>query len=326
MEGDGIQAWLRPLIAILVWYLFNGGTVILNKFLYTDSVGFLFPMTLTLMHLATGFALSTVTIHAMPDIDLLPIQKSQYTSDKLKFALLFVSNIILGNVALKYIPVSFMQTIKSMTPFFTTLFQYLIIGTKYTTQTILSLVPVVAGVALATAKELSFNMTGFAAAMTGCIVQSTQIVYASRLLGEGRMDPFNTVRFIFPPAVLFLVPMITFYEAGGLVDWFASEKAKPHTFLLLAISCTVAFCLNLSTFQLLKVISGVAYSVAGNLKVVLVIFVSIAIFRNPISVVGMFGCLITVAGCTWYGLIRDKIQEVPRQADDNELKELSAAR
>jgi len=317
--------WAVQLIAILVWYAFNGGTVILNKFLFMDSVGFRFPMTLTLLHLGTGYLLSSLLLtFVMTDIGINPITLEQYSADKLKFAILFVSNIILGNIALKYITVSFMQTVKSMTPFFTTLFQFLIMGTRFTPTAVVSLVPVVFGVMLATAQELSFDLTGFAAAMIGCVVQATQIVYASRLLGDGKMDPFNTVRFIFPPALAGLIPLILLTEASRIVEWARSDKGSPEAIALLALSSTVAFCLNLSTFQLLKVISGVAYSVAGNLKVVVVIVVSIAIFRNPISPVGALGCAITVAGCTWFGLVKNKTVEVlpSKAADDVELEEL----
>mmetsp|Transcript_9925 Transcript_9925/g.20166 ORF Transcript_9925/g.20166 Transcript_9925/m.20166 type:complete len:385 (-) Transcript_9925:1264-2418(-) len=309
-EDVARNLWGRQVLAIVLWYITNGSTVMLNRYLFMTDVGFTFPMTLTLMHLVSGYALSTVALkYFLRDLDPIPLNKAQYTSDKLKFATLFVGNIILGNVALKFIPVSFMQTIKSMTPFFTTLFQYLITGTRYTNQTLLSLFPVVGGVILATLKEQSFNMVGFLAAMAGCLVQATQIVYASKLLNEGKMDVFNTVRFVCPPAVIGLAPLIITWESAALISWITTQGNNQKPFALLMVSCFLAFLLNLSTFSLLKVVSGVAYSVSGNFKVVFVIIISILLFKNPVTPLGMSGCAITIAGCTWYGLIKNRTIE-----------------
>ncbi|CAK8534816.1 unnamed protein product [Lathyrus sativus] len=111
----------------------------------------------------------------------------------------FCINIVLGNVSLRYIPVSFMQTIKSFTP--TT-----IVWRKYFDWRIwASLIPIVGGILLTSITELSFNMLGFCAALFGCLATSTKTILAEALLHGYKFDSINTVYYMAPFATLIMV-------------------------------------------------------------------------------------------------------------------------
>ena len=64
-----------------------------------------------------------------------------------------------------YVPVSFAETVKSSAPVFTVFLAYLLMGEKTSWLVCLSLIPVMGGLALCSANELSFNTAGFLAAM-----------------------------------------------------------------------------------------------------------------------------------------------------------------
>lgn len=72
---------------------------------------------------------------------------------------------ILGLVALNYVAVSFTETIKSSAPMFTVLITRCLLKETTGLWVNLSLIPVMGGLALATATELSFDLRGFLAAM-----------------------------------------------------------------------------------------------------------------------------------------------------------------
>ncbi|KAA8495571.1 GDP-mannose transporter GONST5 [Porphyridium purpureum] len=328
---------LVTIVSILFWYAFNGATVILNRYIFMEAFGFKFPLTLTFLHMLSGFVLSIACFktRVLP-MQMLPLSITVYTKERLIFALLFVGNIILGNVALRFIPVSFMQTVKSGVPFFVCLFSFALFGVRYTAQTLLSMIPVVFGVCLASLNELSFDMRGFIAVLAACFVQALQIVFASRLLRSSpedeaaaraselesqssdqqaskvvvnteKLDAFNTVILVAPPALVFLSPLILTTELYPLMNWL-SVKGSFELFVLIG-SCLIAFALNLSSFWLLKVVTGVTYATAGNFKVVVVIIVSVMIFKNPISGQAAMGCIITVLGCFWYASIKNRTIE-----------------
>lgn len=128
----------------------------------------------------------------------------------------FCINIVLGNVSLRYIPVSFMQTIKSFTPATTGKNQLLfmlqwcydfkniyiwawwtccvvalqwLVWRKYFDWRIwTSLIPIVGGILLTSITELSFNIYGFCAALFGCLATSTKTIFAESLLHGYKFD------------------------------------------------------------------------------------------------------------------------------------------
>lgn len=73
--------------------------------------------------------------------------------------------IIFGLVALKYIAVSFVATIKASSPLFTVIISRVMLGERTGHWTKFSMVPITIGLALCSSFELSFNIFGFMCAL-----------------------------------------------------------------------------------------------------------------------------------------------------------------
>ena len=87
---------------------------------------------------------------------------------KLSFLLSFTfrfSTVVLGLVALKFVAVSFTETVKSSAPIFTVGISYVMMRMHTGLFTILSLLPIMFGLGLCSTYELSFNIEGFIAAL-----------------------------------------------------------------------------------------------------------------------------------------------------------------
>ena len=69
------------------------------------------------------------------------------------------------NASLGAVAVSLTHTIKSMEPFFTVVLSWLLLGARPAGRVVVSLVPIVVGVVVASATDISFNWMGFNAAM-----------------------------------------------------------------------------------------------------------------------------------------------------------------
>lgn len=90
--------------------------------------------------------------------------------------------VILGLIGIKYVPISFVETVKSSAPFFTVIFSRIMLHERTTWMVNVSLVPVMAGLMLCSATELSFNAIGFTAALLNNCVDCIQNVYSKKLL------------------------------------------------------------------------------------------------------------------------------------------------
>jgi solute carrier family 35 protein E2 len=78
---------------------------------------------------------------------------------------------VLGLIALKFVAVSFTETIKSSAPIFTVLIARMLLGERTGMIVMLSLIPIMGGLALCSAYELSFNIQGFIAALATNITE-----------------------------------------------------------------------------------------------------------------------------------------------------------
>lgn len=291
---------------IACWFLANGTTVLLNKYIF-KKMHFNSPLTLTLIHMTTQSFLSHLTIDYMHSVEKVRVDPHDYYSKLLVIAVVFCTNICLGNISLRFVPVSFMQTIKSFTPVATAFLQFVVFRSRLRPAAILALVPITGGVALASLTELQFHVGGFVAALTACFLTGLKFVLSSQMLaGRYKLDSINLLYYMAPPSVALLLPICVVLERDGVISWFADSERTSGDFILLLFSGIISYILNVTLFIVLKATSSVTVTVAGNVKTVLVIGVSILMFKNPVTIMNIIGCLIAISGCCWYGLIKDK--------------------
>ena len=121
--------------------------------------------------------------------------------------------------------------------------------------------------------------------------------------GALKMDPVNLVYNLSPIAAVLLLPAFYMFEYSTLMrEW--DQVVTGNLIWLLIVSSIVAFTLNFSVFFAIKNTSTLTFTVAGNLKVVFVILISVAIFRNEVTATNGLGIIITILGCWWYNSVQ----------------------
>lgn len=309
----------RAIFAILAWYTTNIFTVVLNKYLF-QIIEFTFPLTLTAIHMLICSIGSVLVLKVFKLVPLIQIDRNKLGSHIFPLAAIFCLNIILGNISLRFIPVSFMQTIKSLVPAFTVLLQVTVFHQFSPKMIYLSLVPVVGGVALASFTEVNFNVIGFATALIASLTTSIQSIVSSMILtGSMRLDAINMVYYMAPVSFVLILPFALFYEYAGLQLYDHSEFGFNYVVGSLITSGAVAYLLNICTFFAIKSTSPLTFTVFGNLKVVLVIVISVLIFKNEIGVMNGVGCFVAIVGIIWYNSIEYQIKEEKKRMAERAL-------
>jgi drug/metabolite transporter (DMT)-like permease len=134
---------------VAAWYASNIGVLLLNKYLLS-VYGFRFPVLLTACHMSACALLSCLAHLASAS----PCQSAARSGAQLaRVALLgavFCASVVAGNVSLRHLPVSFTQAVGATTPFFTAVLAYAVAARAEPLATYAALVPVVAGVVVAT--------------------------------------------------------------------------------------------------------------------------------------------------------------------------------
>ncbi|KAJ9566878.1 hypothetical protein OSB04_002844 [Centaurea solstitialis] len=286
-----------------------------------QKLDFKFPLTVSCIHFICSSIGAYVVINVLKVKPLISVEPEDRWRRIFPMSFVFCINIVLGNVSLRYIPVSFMQTIKSFT-----LQQQWMVWRKYFDWRIwASLVPIVGGILLTSVTELSFNALGFCAALFGCLATSTKTILAESLLHGYKFDRtkdlarlrakartkslthINTVYYMAPFATMILAVPALLLEGAGVLEWIQTAPNLGSSFIIIIGSGVLAFCLNFSIFYVIHSTTAVTFNVAGNLKVAFAVAFSWMIFKNPISAMNALGCAVTLVGCTFYGYVRHKL-------------------
>ncbi|XP_070027700.1 GDP-mannose transporter GONST5-like [Nicotiana sylvestris] len=314
MEESVLSQWtvIRSIFAIVQWWGFNVAVIIMNKWIF-QKLDFKFPLTVSCVHFISSAIGAYLAIKVLKLKPLIVVEPADRWRRIFPMSFVFCVNIVLGNVSLRYIPVSFMQTIKSFTPATTVILQWLVWRKNFDWRIWTSLIPIVGGILLTSVTELSFNMFGFCAALFGCLATSTKTILAESLLHGYKFDSINTVFYMAPFATMILALPALLFEGACVVEWlYTFPSVVPSMFIIFG-SGVLAFCLNFSIFYVIHSTTAVTFNVAGNLEVAVAVTCSWLIFRNPISAMNALGCGVTLVGCTFYGYVRHILSQQPQE-------------
>ncbi|KAG6600019.1 putative sugar phosphate/phosphate translocator, partial [Cucurbita argyrosperma subsp. sororia] len=267
-----------------------------------SNYGFKYPIFLTMCHMTACSLLSYVAIAWLKMVPMQTIRSRIQFMKISALSLVFCISVVFGNISLRYLPVSFNQAVGATTPFFTAVFAYLMTMKREAWLTYVTLIPVVTGVIIASGGEPSFHLFGFIICIAATAARALKSVLQGILLSsEGeKLNSMNLLLYMAPIAVVFLLPAALFMEENvvGITLALAREDKKIIWYLL--FNSALAYFVNLTNFLVTKHTSALTLQVLGNAKGAVAVVISILIFRNPVSVTGMLGYLLTVIGVILY--------------------------
>ena len=128
-----------------------------------------------------------------------------------------------------------------------------------------------------------------------------------------QMDPVNLLRCMAPISAVVLLPATLILEPGVFMQVLQSRN-ETFFLALLALSAALAYFVNLLNFLVTRYTSALTLQVLGNGKGVAAVFVSIMLFRNPVTLVGLAGYLTTVSGMMLYMMSKQPAVQVVHPA------------
>lgn len=295
-----MSGFFHTVTIIVVWYASNIGVLLLNKFLLTNT-GFKQPVFLTLCHMTSCATFSFIFSWA-GIFPAKPIKSKAQLFKVLLLSTLFCITIVLGNVSLKYIPVSFNQAIGATTPFFTALLALLLQGQKEHAVTYSTLIPVVVGVIMASGGEPSFHIVGFLTAILATAGRAFKSVVQAMIMSDPneKLDAMSLLMYMSFFSIMMLIPTTWLLEPTAIASALRLSNADKGFILWLLMNSSLAYLVNLFNFLVTKHTSALTLQVLGNGKGVVAAIVSVLIFHNPVTWKGCWGYAVTVTGVFLY--------------------------
>ncbi|KXZ56687.1 hypothetical protein GPECTOR_1g619 [Gonium pectorale] len=170
--------------------------------------------------------------------------------------------------SLVFLPASFAQAVGSATPAFAALLAYLIQGRLESGLTYAALLPIAVGVMLSSGGEPLFNATGTALQLLACAARALRSVLAAALLTDKseKFHPLTLLAWSSLFAALQLLPVAALTESEALALAVKLHATHASFAPLVALSCALAFLVNLSNLLISKQLGALTLQVLGNLK------------------------------------------------------------
>jgi solute carrier family 35 protein E1 len=229
-------------------------------------------------------------------------------------AIIHVLGNVLTNVSLGAVAVSFTHTVKAMEPFFSVLMSAIFLGDVPPLPVLLTLVPIVGGVLMASLTEVTFNWTGFLSALFSNITFQSRNVLSKKLMLSERGSKMNNMALFQTITVLsffMLLPVTLLVEGAPLLPSAlaaagisGAELTTLATRLSLAGLCFHGY--QQLSYSILSRVTPVTHSIGNCVKRVVVIVASVVAFSHPMSQQNMIGTGVALGGVFLYSQAKRK--------------------
>ncbi|CAG9836731.1 unnamed protein product [Diabrotica balteata] len=288
---------IRAIVFLLLWYFFSGCSLFLNKYILTYENGN--PAILAACQMLMTATCGFIQLY-FPCGMYKPTQRLSKPPGFYKHMVLVGSfrffTVVLGLVSLNYVAVSFTETIKSSAPLFTVLISRCLLGEQTGLYVNLSLLPVMSGLALCSVNEVSFELTGFMAAMATNVTECVQNVY-SKMLISGDKFKYTPAELQFYTSIASIIVQIP--TTLIMVD-FSDEKIGTKLVISFILNGIFFHFQSISAYVLMDYIGPVTHSVANTAKRAFLIWLSVVMFGNPVTLLSGLGTITVIIGVLMY--------------------------
>nr|ABH10984.1 plastid triose phosphate/phosphate translocator [Polytomella parva] len=283
---------------ILFWYALNIAFNLLNKTIFKN---FPFPYTVSTIHVVVGLIYCVVMyLVGLKDASFQrPITGKEFAG-LFGPAAMHALGHVAANISFAAVAISLTHTVKTLEPAFNVVLSQLILGTPTPIPVALTLLPIMFGVAMASAGELSFNWTGFITAMISNLTFSFRAVWSKQVMGKtlGSTAVYAYTTLI---SVLICIPMAIFVEGAALPAGINAAIAKvgAQRFYTELVAVGLLYHLyNQFAFNTLQRVSPVGHGVCNVVKRIAIIFSSVIFFKQVLTTQALTGTVVALIG-TW---------------------------
>ena len=190
-----------------------------------------------------------------------------------------------------------------------------VLGTVFKWQVYSSLLPIIAGVSLASLKELRSRGRRSTALLSNVAFASRAVLSKATMqkpVGENMTAP-NLYGVLTILAFLMSLPFGLYYEGAGFgAAWKAATGVGGVSAFWLTRQMILDgfyyYAYNEVAFITLDRVSPITHSIANTIKRVCIILATCFVFRNPMTKLGATGSAIAVAGTLMYSLAKAKFK------------------
>ena len=208
------------------------------------------------------------------------------------------------------VAISFTHVVKALEPFINVVGSAVFLKSTFAAPVYASLVPIVAGVIMASLSEVSFNWLGFLTAMGSNFAFTTRNLLSKVSMSQPKGKNMSAMNLY---AVLTLMCTVLLFPFALAAEWrvfptawrtAAAVLTLPKLMMWVAVSGLFFYLYNETAFLALDNVHPVTHAVGNTVKRVVIIVASVIVFKNPIDWRGWLGSAIALGGVLLYSLVK----------------------
>ncbi|KAJ1686781.1 hypothetical protein LUZ63_018171 [Rhynchospora breviuscula] len=306
---------------VAIWIFLSFSVIVYNKYILDPKMyNWPFPISLTIIHMAFCSFLAFIAIHVFRFIELPSSMNGDlYVSSVLPIGALYSLSLWFSNSAYMYLSVSFIQMLKALMPVAVYSIGIMFKKETFNSSTMLNMLSISFGVAIAAYGEARFNVTGVSLQLAAVAFEATRLVLIQILLtSKGiSLNPITSLYYVAPCCLAFLIVPWWFVELPRL----RSAASFQPDLVIFGTNSICAFALNLAVFLLVGKTSALTMNVAGVVKDWLLIAFSWSVIRDTITPLNLIGYGIAFLGVAFYNhakLQALKVKEMQKKAQQQD--------
>ncbi|KAL6596683.1 hypothetical protein ACP70R_047326 [Stipagrostis hirtigluma subsp. patula] len=288
------QRFCGPIVALTFNFVVSVGIIMANK-VVMGTVGFNFPVALSLIHYVVAWALMAV-LKALYLLPIAPPSKSTPFSSLFTLGAVMSFSTGLANISLKHNSVGFYQMAKiAVTPTIVVA-EFILFQKKVSLRKVITLVVVSFGVAVATVTDLEFNFFGAFIALAWIIPSAVNKILWSNLQQGGNWTALALMWKTTPITIFFFIVLMPSLDPPGLLSFNWSFKNSSA----IIISALFGFLLQWSGALALGATSALSHVVLGQFKMVVIVLLGYLVFNSDPGITSLCGAIIALGGMSVY--------------------------
>jgi drug/metabolite transporter (DMT)-like permease len=306
------------LVYLVLWYGFTFVSAIYTK-LYLNKTND--SITFTLVAFSYGFFLKLLEFkngHLGKNLKFL-------NKDYIHLSVFNIGSLLLTNIAINQTSVSFIYMIKASEPIFVLFLSYILLGHKYDTRILLTLIQICFGVTLTIIGNIHYSSYGLIAIFFGNLSTASRSVFFKLVFQSNEPNAQSpslytfyintsfTSFLIISPFYLFNLGLKILKDPKDLTLLSLAIGSKSQLedenweiIKYLFIGSILNFAYNLFSFKVLENVTSITHSIINIMKRMFVVFGSMVFFTTNITPVQCIGIFLADSGCLLYSYFKSK--------------------
>ncbi|XP_062078034.1 probable sugar phosphate/phosphate translocator At4g32390 [Humulus lupulus] len=304
-----------------IWIFLSFTVIVYNKYILDRKMyNWPFPISLTMIHMAFCSSIAYLLVRVFKLVEPVSMSRELYIQSVVPIGLLYSLSLWFSNSAYIFLSVSFIQMLKALMPVAVYSIGVLFKKDAFKSETMLNMVSISIGVAIAAYGEAKFDTWGVMLQLLAVAFEATRLVLIQILLNAKgiSLNPITSLYYVAPCCFVFLCIPWVVVEYPLLRD----TSSFHLDFAIFGTNSLCAFALNLAVFLLVGKTSALTMNVAGVVKDWLLIAFSWSVIKDTVTPINLIGYGLAFLGVAYYnhsklqGLKAAEAQKKIQQADE----------